>query len=60
MYLCSVPTADASLAQTILAGYARYAAAHPLNRSAVLAQLDEELSALSLAENLLPPSRLFP
>ena len=48
------PTAEASLAQTILAGYARYAAAHPLNRSAVLAQLAEELSALSLAENLLP------
>jgi len=50
----SNPTADASLAQTILAGYARYAAAHPLNRSAVLAQLAEELSALPLAENLLP------
>ena len=50
----ATPTAEASLAQTILAGYARYAASHPLNRSAVLAQLDEELSALSLAENLLP------
>ena len=50
----STATADASLAQTILAGYTRYTAAHPLNRSAVLAQLSEELSALSLAETLLP------
>ena len=48
------PTADASLAQTILAGYARYAAAHVLHRKAVLTHLSEELSALSLAENLLP------
>ena len=47
-------TADASLAQTILAGYARYAAARALDRKAVLVQLAEELSALSLAETLLP------
>ena len=47
-------TADASLAQTILAGYARYAAARALDRKAVLAQLAEELSSLSLAETLLP------
>ena len=48
------PTAEASLAQTILAGYARYAAAHPLNRKAILAELIAELSALPLAEKLLP------
>ena len=48
------PTADASLAQTILAGYTRYTAARALDRKAVLAQLAEELSSLSLAENLLP------
>ena len=47
-------TADASLAQTILAGYARYAAARALDRKAVLVQLAEELSSLSLAETLLP------
>lgn len=47
-------TADASLAQTILAGYTRYTAARAFDRKAVLAQLAEELSALPLAENLLP------
>lgn len=47
-------TADASLAKTILAGYTRYTAARALDRKAVLAQLAEELSSLSLAENLLP------
>ncbi len=47
-------TADASLAQTILAGYTRYTAARALDRKAVLVQLAEELSALSLAETLLP------
>ena len=47
-------TADASLAKTILAGYTRYTAARALDRKAVLVQLAEELSALSLAENLLP------
>ena len=47
-------TADASLAQTILAGYTRYTAARALDRKAVLAQLAEELSSLSLAETLLP------
>ena len=50
----STATADASLAQTILAGYTRYTAARALDRKAVLAQLAEELSALSLAETLLP------
>lgn len=54
-YLSSATaTADASLAQTILAGYTRYTAARALDRKAVLAQLAEELSALSLAETLLP------
>ena len=47
-------TADASLAKTILAGYTRYTAARALDRKAVLAQLAEELSSLSLAETLLP------
>ena len=47
-------TADASLAQTILAGYTRYTAARALDRKAVLVQLAEDLSALSLAETLLP------
>ena len=47
-------TADASLAQTILAGYTRYTVARALDRKAVLAQLAEELSSLSLAETLLP------
>ena len=50
----STATADASLAQTILAGYTRYTAARALDRKAVLAQLAEELSSLSLAETLLP------
>ena len=47
-------TADASLAQTILAGYTRYTAARALVRKAGLAQLAEELSSRSLAETLLP------
>ena len=38
-------SADAPLAQTILAGYARYTAAHVLDRKAVLAQLSAELFA---------------
>ena len=50
----STATADASLAKTILAGYTRYTAARALDRKAVLAQLAEELSSLSLAETLLP------
>ena len=45
---------DEAFAATLLAGYVRYAAAHVLHRKAVLTQLSEELSALSLAENLLP------
>ena len=38
---------DAPLAQTILAGYARYTAARVFDRKAVLAQLSEELSTIS-------------
>ena len=48
------PTAEASLAQTILAGYTRYTVARALDRKAVLAQLAAELASLSLAETLLP------
>ena len=41
------PSLDASLAATLLDGYARYAAAHAINRHAVLAQLAAELNAPS-------------
>ena len=41
------PSPDAPLAQTILAGYARYTAARVLDRKAVLADLSAELDTLT-------------
>lgn len=45
---------DEAFAAPLLAGYTRYTAARALDRKAVLAELTAALSALPLAENLLP------